>query len=278
MEKESYKLGLDDGEYFHVMEDVTIDENITDEVDSQDVNLSSFKLNKELNPKIWKGEKLNPKVRLRLLDIADEFWDDLDISWVSPKDILLTGSISNYNWSKYSDIDLHILVDFNKVDEKVDFVKEFFDSKKKIWNDVHETLKIYGFNVEIYVQDIKEEHTSSGVYSVDKDKWLIKPNKDEFSSIGLNKYSIKEKSSKYMTKIDSLFDEFEETSDMYEIEEISKKVKILYDRIKALRKDGLGKDGEMSDGNVIFKVLRRSGYLEKLIDLKALTYDKIMSL
>lgn len=278
MEKKSYKLGLDDGEYFHVMEDVTIDENITDEVDSQDINLSSFKLNKELNPKIWKGEKLNPKVRLRLLDIADEFWDDLDISWVSPKDILLTGSISNYNWSKYSDIDLHILVDFNKVDEKVDFVKEFFDSKKKIWNDVHETLKIYGFNVEIYVQDIKEEHTSSGVYSVNKDKWLIKPNKDEFSSIGLNKYSIKEKSSKYMNKIDSLFDEFEETSDMYEIEEISKKVKILYDRIKALRKDGLGKDGEMSDGNIIFKVLRRSGYLEKLIDLKALTYDKIMSL
>jgi len=278
MEKESYKLGFDDGEYFHVMEDVTIDENITDEVDSQDINLSSFKLNKELNPKIWKGEKLNPKVRLRLLDIADEFWDGLDISWVSPKDILLTGSISNYNWSKYSDIDLHILVDFNKVDEKVDFVKEFFDSKTKIWNDVHETLKIYGFNVEIYVQDIKEEHTSSGIYSVSKDKWLIKPNKDESSSIGLNKYSIKEKSSKYMNKIDSLFDEFEETSDMYEIEEISKKVKMLYDRIKALRKDGLGKDGEMSDGNIIFKVLRRSGYLEKLIDLKALTYDKIMSL
>lgn len=278
MEKKSYKLGFDDGEYFHVMEDITIDENITDEVDSQDINLSSFKLNKELNPKIWKGEKLNPKVRLRLLDIADEFWDDLDISWVSPKDILLTGSISNYNWSKYSDIDLHILVDFNKVDEKVDFVKEFFDSKKKIWNDVHETLKIYGFNVEIYIQDIKEEHTSSGVYSVNKDKWLIKPNKDESSSIGLNKYSIKEKSSKYMNKIDSLFDEFEETSDMYEIEEISKKVKMLYDRIKALRKDGLGKDGEMSDGNIIFKVLRRSGYLEKLIDLKALTYDKIMSL
>ena len=81
-----------------------------------------------------------------------------------------------------------------------------------------------------------------------------------------------------MNKIDSLFDEFEETSDMYEIEEISKKVKMLYDRIKALRKDGLGKDGEMSDGNIIFKVLRRSGYLEKLIDLKALTYDKIMSL
>lgn len=278
MEKKSYKLGFDNGEYFHVMEDVTIDENITDEVDSQDINLSSFKLNKKLNPKIWKGEKLNPKVRLRLLDIADEFWDDLDISWVSPKDILLTGSISNYNWSKYSDIDLHILVDFNKVDERVDFVKEFFNSKKKIWNDVHETLKIYGFNVEIYVQDIKEEHTSSGIYSVNKDKWLIKPNKDESSSIGLNKYSIKEKSSKYMNKIDSLFDEFEETSDMYEIEEISKKVKMLYDRIKALRKDGLGKDGEMSDGNIIFKVLRRSGYLEKLIDLKALTYDKIMSL
>ncbi len=44
----------------------------------------------------------NPlEVRERLLVIAYEFIDFLDIDIVVT-DIILTGSLSNYNWSKYS--------------------------------------------------------------------------------------------------------------------------------------------------------------------------------
>ena len=88
---------------------------------------------------IYRGQTLIKRItnltRGQLLDIADDFTDSLQVDWVKPKDIIITGSIANYNWSEeYSDIDLHVLYDFKKVDKRVDFVKNYFDAKKKNWN------------------------------------------------------------------------------------------------------------------------------------------------
>ena len=67
------------------------------EIDSKDISLNSFKIKKELNPKFWPNGKLNSRVRLRLMDIADDFVKDLSVDWVKPKDVIFTGSIANYN-------------------------------------------------------------------------------------------------------------------------------------------------------------------------------------
>jgi hypothetical protein len=42
-----------------------------------------------------------------------------------------------------------------------------------------------------------------------------------------------------------------------------------------MRKEELAKGGEMAIGNLVFKKLRNSGYIEKLIDLISKSYDKI---
>ena len=47
---------------------------------------------------------------------------------VGIEDLRLTGSLANYNWSEYSDVDLHLVVDFEKIDEDIELVKAFFDS------------------------------------------------------------------------------------------------------------------------------------------------------
>ena len=243
------------------------------------IDLNSFKPQDELNPKIWKDNKtLNSKVRLRLLDIADEFIDTLDVDWVKIDDIILTGSLANYNWTKYSDFDVHIIIDFNDVDERVDFVSNYFNSKKKIWNNEHENLKIYGFPVEMYVQDKNEEHTSTGTYSLETNKWIIEPQKENFENINLNKKLIREKVRAIISKIDNISKKIENETDDYKLEELSKKVKFIFDKIKGMRKEGLKKYGEMSTGNIIFKVLRRMGYIDKLYNLKLSTYDKIKSI
>ena len=78
-----------------------------------DFDFSTFELKKELNPKIWKGEKLRPEVAKKLREIVDDFWSDIDLKDVGIVDIIITGSAANYNWSEKSDIDLHILVNFN---------------------------------------------------------------------------------------------------------------------------------------------------------------------
>lgn len=242
------------------------------------VDLSSFAPQKELNPKVFPNGKLNSKVRLRLMDIADDFFDTLSIGWVKPVDYILTGSIVNYNWSKFSDFDLHILIDFSEVDERTEFVKDYFDSKKKIWNDTHDNLKIYGFPVEIYVQDISETHTASGMYSLYKNKWIKHPEKNAIKAIKLDKFYIKEKAYKIILQIDDLERQYNSTDDNVKIEEIANKAKKLFDKIKGIRRESLKNGNEMSPGNLIFKVLRRIGYIGKLSKIKTDTYDKLYSI
>jgi hypothetical protein len=237
--------------------------------------LNSFKVKKELQPKIWKDNMINSRVRLRLLDIAEEFIDFINVPWVKPKDIILTGSLANYNWSKYSDFDVHILMDFKKVDERVNFVKEYFDSKKTLWNEQHSNLKIYGFPVELYVQDINEEHKASGIFSLNKSKWIKEPERDDLVSIKLDRQTIKNKTLKYVKIIDKLISDFKNETDTHKLEVISHKVKSTWDTLKRNRRESLKTGNELTIGNLVWKSLRRLGFLDKLFDLKAQAYDKI---
>ena len=255
-----------------------MDENLEAEVDANEVNLDSFKKQDELAPRIWDGFNINPKVRLKLLDIADDFWDFTNITWVKRKGIHLTGSICNFNWSKYSDIDLHIVVDFSEIDERKDFVQEYFDSKKNEWNDEHSKLRIYGYPVELYVEDIKAETASNGLYDLENNSWIKKPNQNNVKEVGLDKYEIKSKSAKLMTAIDDLYDEFENTNDDAELRDIGKRAHKLLNRIKRMRKFGLSRSGESDTLNIIYKVLRRTGYMEMLWDLSSELYDKLNSI
>ena len=255
-----------------------MDENLESEVEASEVNLNSFKKQETLEPKLWNNGVLKSRVRLKLLDIADDFWEFAGISWVKRSGIHLTGSICNFNWSKFSDIDLHIVVDFTEVDERTDFVQEYFNAKKNEWNENHNKLKIYGYPVELYVEDINAETASGGVYDLEKNKWINEPQKEKYEPIGLEKYEIKNKSAKFMTKIDDLLDLFEKTDDDVKLHEIGKSAHKLYNKIKRLRKFGLKRGGESDPYNIVFKVLRRAGYLEKLWNLNAELYDKVNSI
>ena len=66
--------------------------------------------------------------------IADDFFDTLELPWVDVTDITLTGSLANYNWSRFSDVDLHIMIDYNEVDDNESLVSEYLSAKKNLWN------------------------------------------------------------------------------------------------------------------------------------------------
>jgi len=246
-------------------------ETLNELVDPSSIDLSSFKQQQTLNPLLWvDGDKLKPQINKKLYKIATDYYESLDIPWVKISDIIITGSLANYNWSNYSDIDLHILLDFYDVNENEVLVKDYMDSKRKIWNDTH-NIKIYNFDVELYVQDINEEHTSSGVYSILNDEWVIKPKRE---NIQLDKKLIKRKASEIMNKIDSVIElynngEYDAVLDCYDK---------LWDKIKKMRKTGLDREGEYSYENIVFKVLRRNGYMEKFIDITNKSYDKLNSI
>ena len=261
-----------------MLKKIELKENFNFEVDSSDVDLSSFEKQEELAPSLWRNGVLNPRARLKLLDIADDFWEFVNITWVKPKSILLTGSICNFNWSQYSDIDLHLVVDFSEIDDKKEFVKEYLDSKKNEWNDKHDSLTIYGFNVELYTQDIDEGVESGGIYDLEENEWVREPNKSDIHQLGQEMDAIKSSAAKIMTIIDDMYDAFISAEDQHVIDEIGDDADLLWRKVKEMRKSSLAKDGEMSDGNITYKVLRRTKYLDKLFNLKTLVYDKVNSI
>ena len=256
-----------------------IKENIESEVESSEVDLSSFKKRDTLPPKIWKDEDtLDSRVRLKLLDIADDFWEFVNLTWVEPKGIIMTGSMCNFNWSDFSDIDLHLIVDFNEVDEKKELVKQYLDSKKNEWNNEHEGLKIMGFPVELYVQDIDDSLEAGGIYDLEENAWTRKPDSSSIKSIGLDKFNIKDKAAEIMTIIDDMYNVFSNTDDSHKIEEVGDDAHYLWDKVKDLRKKSLDKHGESGPGNIVYKVLRRTGYLDKLFKLFSKVYDRSNSI
>jgi hypothetical protein len=254
-----------------------LDEALTpDEVD-----LSSFNIKKNLNPKFWKDGKLDSRIRMKLLDIADDFIEYLNIDWVKPKDIIITGSLANYNWNEnYSDIDLHILIDYKEVDERTDFVSNYFYSLKKLWNDEHDKIRIFNFPVELYVQDYNEIHNASGVYSLEKNEWLEEPERKKLTNVKINKNYIQKEVSSYTEKIDALINIYiKNKKDSYKLEKVFQKAEKLFDEIKTNRRNSLNKsDNELNSDNLIFKSLRRNGYINKLSELITNSYDKLNSL
>jgi hypothetical protein len=266
------KCGLDSGVKIQK-------ENIQIEVEPDEVSLKSFKLRDSLENHIW-GEdgRLDLSVRRVLMDVSDDFWETCNIRWVKPKTVLLTGSICNYNWSEFSDVDVHLVVDFSEVHERKDFVQEYFNEKKNEWNNEHGKLNVYGFPIEMYVEDVDAGTVSGGVYDLWKNEWVREPKHGRMKPIMLNKYVIKQVAADLMTEIDELCDEFEAESDSHKVGVIGDRASELLDKIGKIRKIGLKNGGESSSGNVVYKVLKRAGYLERLWKLSADVYDKLNSL
>ena len=238
--------------------------------EAKDVDLESFKLQETLHPKFWDGDQLSPRIREKLIKIATKFFDDLGLEGVDIDDITFTGSLANYNWSNYSDIDLHIKVDFAKVDENLKLVENFFRSKAANWNNKHKIM-IFGFEVELYVENSGETHISTGIYSVKNGEWLTKPSKTDQK---IDSETISNKALALMDRVDTAHDLYDDQK-FQEVHEMTLKLK---DKIKKLRRSGLHTGGQYSTENLVFKVLRRNGYLSDLFGLIRDSYDKMMSM
>lgn len=251
-----------------------------DELTSDEVDLSSFQVKDQLNPYFWKDGHLDSRVRMKLLDVADDFIETLGIDSDETEDVVMTGSLANYNWSEeYSDIDLHVIVDYGMFAGNPEMIKDYFDAKRKLWNELHKDLRMYGFPVELYVQDKSEVHASTGVYSVDRDKWLVEPRKETLNMDDVNGDFVKDVVAQITQQIDSLYDLLNDSDDEYKDRKVGELAKELFDIIRLERRNSLkNSNKEMVDGNIIFKTLRRNGYIEKLVNLINDVYDKTNSL
>jgi mRNA-degrading endonuclease YafQ of YafQ-DinJ toxin-antitoxin module len=235
----------------------------------EEVSPESFDSHDNLEPSLWRGTELKPTIEKRLVKIADNFMKKLPVD-AKIEDIRLTGSLANYNWSNYSDVDLHIVVDFLQVDENLVLVKAFFDNARMRWNQNHQ-IRIKGYDVEIYVEDAREQHLSSGVYSVLKGEWVKQPKKYK-NNIDFSSARQKAEDLEFQVSI------VRNLITARKFKTAFKNIERLKAKIKNMRRAGLESPRrEFSVENIAFKILRRDGTLEVLSDLRTQLYDTMLS-
>ena len=224
----------------------------------------SFQVHNQLNPTFWDGEMLRPKVRTQLKKIAAAWIDYVGIDKSSIEDILLLGGNAGYNYTKYSDLDLHVVIDKRKT-ECPDLLSDYFKDKKQLWTLTHD-IKIYGHDVEPYVEEVgKKRRKDQGVYSIKNNKWIIFPGK--FTG-DVDRDLLKSKVSDMIDKINSVI---KHSNNVSVLENLLKK-------IRDMRNAGLDKSGEFAFENLVFKELRNKGYIDKLADHIIKLQDKSLTL
>lgn len=205
----------------------------------------------QLNSKLWEGDKLKPEVREKLIEIGNTWAEFSSIPQEAIKDMILVGGNANFNYTDFSDIDLHLLVDKDDMPDCPDLLDDYLKDKKQLWSLSHD-ISIYGHDVELYAQDVNAEFPANqGVYSLTQDNWMVPPTKQE---VNFDDPNLIRKIEDYVNKINGLIDSNAE-------DESFKKLK---KKFADMRKAGIKKAGEFSQENLIFKELRNKGYLDRM--------------
>jgi len=217
----------------------------------------------ELNPACWDGWDMRPEVHERLVDIAQLFVNYLDMPEFDIKDVRLTGSMANFNWTKFSDFDLHIVTDYASL-QCDDIAEALYSAKKTIWNDRHD-ITINGHDVELYIEDSARPPKSAGMYSILKRKWLDQP---EFIRPQYDHGAVDRKAK---AMIDLIQKTIRGADSVDDFERANAKV-------YSMRQSGLELGGEFSTENLAFKVIRNLGWIKRLHDSRAQFIDDTYSL
>lgn len=203
----------------------------------------------QLAPEAWIDDKLIPEVRYKLLKTALFFARSLEIPNFEVLDVVLAGSMANYNYTKYSDFDVHVVTRYSDL-QCDDLAEAFYRARKTIWNDEHDIM-IRGHEAELYVEDINQPPVSGGVYSILNGEWIKHPN---HLTPEIDDGAINHKVKDLIKQIDVAIKTSNDPQD----------IKRIMDKLRKMRRSGLEKHGEFGVENLAFKILRNQGYIDRL--------------
>ena len=221
----------------------------------------------DLNVKFWDGLTLRTEVRDKLLEIGYIWAEFAKIPSNAIQDIILVGGNANYNYTEYSDLDLHLVVDKDEIAAcQTDFLDDFLRDKKRLWALTHD-VTLYGQPVELYAQDINDPTPiNQGTYSVLNQRWIQEPRKQY---VDFTDPLLKQKVRDMMERIDDLID-----TQADDITVLNK----LKEKIRTMRGSAIQRGGEFALENLVFKELRNRGYLDKLSKYIRTIEDRNLSL
>lgn len=234
---------------------------------SEAVARSSLQYHRTLNTKLWQDKKLDGAVRAKLLEISRAWQQFASIKNSDIIDVVLTGGNANFNYTRQSDLDVHLIIDYEKVTCDEVLVMDYFMSKKALWAANHTNIRVKGYPVELFAQDKKAEiPAGQGVYSLIKGRWIQEPT---FLKLNFNKDALlAQKVEFYKKEIDNM------VSGMQSI----KVADNLKNKLRSMRGVAIQMGGEFSFENLVFKELRNRGYMDKLANYLKSNKEKQLSL
>jgi predicted nucleotidyltransferase len=209
----------------------------------------TYQFHNELSEKVWKNGKIKEDVKTKLLDISYLWMSEAELPENVIKDIVITGSHAGYNYTPYSDIDIHIIIDKRKLGCE-NLIDDFLFDKKKIFGEKH-NITINDTDVEVYAQDMHEEYPKNeAVYSILNNKWIVKPSKEKKE---LTDPKLVKKARFYKRLVKRLMKEGN----------VKKMIKFK-EKLRKMRQAGLNREGEFSTENIVYKELRNRNLLKSL--------------
>lgn len=222
-----------------------------------------FQIHDTLNPKLFDTNTnlLLPDVRKQIIEIVSKFEDYIQVP-IMIADIQLVGSNASYNYTDTSDLDVHIIANFEAISCDISILQSLYDAKKSSFNK-NLDITLHGVEVELYIQDIKSTTVSNGIYSVCDNAWIKEPKPIK----SITKHNTEKEFTKWQEKIEQVLQ-----NNNYE--EINNTITMLY----LIRHNSIAVDGEYGKGNSLFKDIRSAGLLQKLKDALDKSLAKKLSL
>ena len=238
------------------------------EIVDDGIDFSSLEAKDELSTALWQDGQLKEEMLHRLSQLANDFMEYLKLD-VDVQDVLLVGSMAGYNHSKHSDIDLHLVLDFSEISSDKDLLRKYFMLAKSKWNRSRSVM-LSGHDVEIYVEDVDDERIPSATYSIKRGEWINQPSKEELT---IDYEGVTKKVNEKMSEVGELHSLYEDG----QYKEAFLFGKDLRAKLRNFRQAGLDDEGEYSNENLAFKVLRRSGTLDRINEYVKNSYIEMRS-
>lgn len=222
-------------------------------------------IHEQLHPLFWSDEQLNPQVRESVLKWAQKQFKQLKrvIPGIQLVDVQFIGSMANYNYTSYSDLDFHLIVDLSKITYPKKLANFHLILLNQLWTKDYEKINLHFYHYPVQILAFTEQteyrQEDTPIYSLLSNSWLNKP---KHSKLTFSKETLIEAVKNQHMKFLHLSKTYENQPNKSNCSAIGN----FYYALKKLRVDALhvNPEGQYSLENIQFKALRNLGDIEQM--------------
>ena len=232
----------------------------------------------DLNHKIFNGLYINKRILKSFKKLINNFINEIPLKKFqdSIEQNIFVGSMAGYQWHDDADIDLHVVIDSEELANYHNMSTiELMQTLRDITKKFNKRFYIVGYPIEFYIQEKNEPFYSNGIYDIDYNTWIKKPEINEYDKKRIKEAKNLAKQYKYnfLQKIKEINKDLKNAKNNEQNEEIMQKLskdkeylKSEINQLKEKRKKAIQQEGDIAIDNMIIKFLGRMKIIKKIKD------------